>query len=206
MEEVSMKEKEYDTLRAEIMEWQSRRFSVVTGSLVLAIGILGWAVSAPEKWSWAVVLSILFAMLTAASYLTWLMGLLNSSISTYLEVFHEECVKDIGWECRHRKFKRGFVTSKDGYATLYLGIGIISVFISFAICTAPPTMPTIITCYIFAASFVSMIMILTFRPRPWDKYIKRWKDIREAELFPPTVPPNTYPSSPLDTTTHLHIT
>jgi len=47
--DTKMKEKEYDTLRQEIMHWQSRRFSVVTGSLVVVIAILGWAINAPDK-------------------------------------------------------------------------------------------------------------------------------------------------------------
>jgi|KBSSwiStaDraftv2_1062776.scaffolds.fasta_scaffold2020414_1 hypothetical protein len=70
--DTKMKEKEYDTLRQEIMHWQSRRFSVVTGSLVVVIAILGWAINAPDKWSWTIVSSILFAILSIAGYMTWL--------------------------------------------------------------------------------------------------------------------------------------
>ncbi len=105
-----MKEKEYDTLRQEIMHWQSRGFSVVTGSLVVVIAILGWAINSPDKWSWTIVSSILLAILSIAGFMTWLIGLLKSRISTYLEVFHEADSAELGWERRHREPKRSFLS------------------------------------------------------------------------------------------------
>ena len=139
-----MKEKEYDALRQEIMHWQSRRFSLVTGSLIIVIAILGWAVNAPDKWSWTVVSAILFAMLSIASYMTWLVGLLISRISTYLEVFHENDSADIGWERRQRKSKGNFVSSKGAYATMFFGVGIISLAVSLTVCKAQPTTQSVI--------------------------------------------------------------
>ena len=177
-----MKEKEYDTLRQEIMQWQSRRFSVVTGSLVIVIAILGWSVNAPDKWSWTVVSSMLFAMLSIAGYMTWLLGLLTSRISTYLEVFHEDDSDDLGWERRHRKPARNFISSKGAYATMYFGVGLISLAVSSAVCKAQPTMPSIILFSVFAASFLSMLIVLAFGKRPWDKYIKQWKEIKAQEI------------------------
>ncbi|HEX8173989.1 MAG TPA: hypothetical protein VF543_02600 [Pyrinomonadaceae bacterium] len=176
-----MKEKEYDTLRQEIMHWQSRRFSVVTGSLIIVIAILGWAVNAPDKWSWAVVSSILFAMLSIAGYMTWLIGLLISRISTYLEVFHEDHSENIGWERRHRIPKRNFISSKGAYATMFFGVGIISLAVSLTVCTAPATSRSITLFSLFVASFLSMIIGLAFGKRPWDKYIKQWKEIKDQE-------------------------
>lgn len=139
-----MKEKEYETLRQEIMHWQSRRFSVVTGSLLVVIAILGWAVTAPDKWSWTVVSSILFAMLSIAGYMTWLVGLLITRIGTYLEVFHENDSVDIGWEKRQRKSKGNFVSSKGAYATMFFGVGIISLSVSLTVCKAQPSTPSIL--------------------------------------------------------------
>jgi multisubunit Na+/H+ antiporter MnhG subunit len=177
-----MKEKEYDTLRQEIMHWQSRRFSVVTGSLVIVIAILGWAVNAPDKWSWTVVSSILFAMLTIAGYMTWLVGRLITRIGTYLEVFHENDSADIGWERRQRKSKRNFVSSKGAYATMFFGVGIISLAVSLTVCKAQPTTPSIILFSLFAASCLSMVIVLAFGKRPWDKYIKQWQEIKAQEV------------------------
>jgi hypothetical protein len=177
-----MKEKEYDTLRQEIMHWQARRFSVVTGSLIIVIAILGWAVNAPDKWSWTVVSSILLAMLSIAGYMTWLIGLLCSRISTYLEVFHENDSTDMGWERRHRKPKRNFISSKGAYATMFFGVGIISLAVSFTVCRAHPTTPSIILCSLFGASFLSMVIVLAFGKRPWDKYIKQWQEIKAQEI------------------------
>lgn len=175
-----MKEKEYDTLRQEIMNWQSRRFSVVTGSLVIVIAILGWAVTAPDKWSWTVVSSILFAMLSIAAYMTWLVGRLITRIGTYLEVFHEtDC--DIGWEKRQRKSKGNFVSSKGAYATMFFGVGIISFSVSLTVCRAQATTPSILLFSVFAASLLSMVIVLAFGKRPWDKYIQQWQEIKTQE-------------------------
>jgi hypothetical protein len=177
-----MKEKEYDTLRQEIMHWQSRRFSVVTGSLIIVTAILGWAVNAPDKWSWTVVSSILFAMLSIAGYMTWLIGLLCSRISTYLEVFHEHDSVDLGWERRHRKPKRNFISSKGAYATTFFGVGVISLAVALTVCKAHPTPPSIILFFLFTASFLSTVIVLAFGKRPWDKYIKQWQEIKAQEM------------------------
>jgi len=176
-----MKEKEYETLRQEILHWQSRRFSLVTGSLVIVIAILGWAVTAPDKWSWTVVSAILFAMLSIAGYMTWLVGRLITRIGTYLEVFHENHSADIGWEKRQRKSKRNFVSSKGAYATMFFGVGIISLAVSLTVCKGQPTMPSILLFALFAASFLSTVIILAFGKRPWNKYIQQWQEIRAEE-------------------------
>src|ERR1051325_302562 len=121
------------------MQWQARRFSLVTGSLIVVVAILGWAVNAPDKWSWTVVSSILFAMLSIAGYMTWLIGLLNTRIGTYLEVFHEEDSADIGWERRQRDRKGNFISSKGAYATMFFGVGVISLTVSLTVCKAHPS-------------------------------------------------------------------
>jgi len=177
-----MKDKEYETLREEILQWQSRRFSVVTGSLVMVIALLGWAVSAPDKWSWTAISAMLLGMLTVAGCMTWMIGLLNSSISTYLEVFHEEGSTEIGWERRHRKFTKSFVSSKAAYATMYLGAGILSLAVSKGVCRAQPTWPSRIAFYGFGVAFLLMLFLMIFGARPWKKYVSMWKRIKDEDV------------------------
>jgi len=43
-----MIEKEYESLRKEILEWQNRRFTVASASLVAVTGILGWTLNHPD--------------------------------------------------------------------------------------------------------------------------------------------------------------
>jgi len=179
--DTKMKEKEYDTLRQEIMHWQSRRFSVVTGSLVVVIAILGWAINAPDKWSWTIVSSILFAILSIAGYMTWLIGLLTSRISTYLEVFHEANSVEIGWERRHRAPKRNFLSSKGAYSLMYLGVGFISFIVSRTVCQAQPSTLSRVLFFLIAASFLSMVSVLAFGKRPWKRYIEQWEQIKNLE-------------------------
>jgi len=179
-----VKEREYDTLRQEIMQWQARRFSLVTGSLIVVVAILGWAVNAPDKWSWTVVSSILFAMLSIAGYMTWLIGLLNTRIGTYLEVFHEEDSADIGWERRQRDRKGNFISSKGAYATMFFGVGVISLTVSLTVCKAHPSTRSVVLFSVFTASFLATVMVLAFGKRPWDRYIRQWQEIKAHEARP----------------------
>jgi len=135
----NLKEKEYETLRKEIMQWQAQRFALATGSLVVVFAILGWAVNASDKWSWPLLSSVILALLTLVAYLSWLMGLFMSRISTYLEVFHELGSTNLGWERRHRVPHRNFFSSKGAYAALYFVLGAVSIAVSSATCRAEPT-------------------------------------------------------------------
>jgi hypothetical protein len=120
-------------------------------------------------------------MLSIASYMTWTVGVLISRISTYLEVFHENDSADIGWEQRQRKSKRNFVSSKGAYATMFFGVGIISVAVSLTVCKAQPTAQSFLLMSLFAASFLLTVIVLAFRKRPWDKYINQWLEIKTQE-------------------------
>jgi hypothetical protein len=181
MKDQSLKEMEYETLREEILQCQSRRFSVVTGSLVIVFAILGWVVSAPDKLSWTLVSSLILFLLTIAGCMTWLIGRSNSGISTYLEVFHEKGSTEIGWERRHRKFKRKLAGSKGAYIAMYLGVGILSVVMAKEVCAAAPSLQSIRMFYFSTGTFLLMLVTLTFWSRPWKRYISKWEKIRDEE-------------------------
>jgi hypothetical protein len=98
--------------------------------------------------------------------MVWLVGRLISRISTYLEVFHENDSVDIGWERRQRKTKRNFVSSKGAYATMFFGVGVISLAVSFTVCRAQPTKQSIVLFSLFGGSFLLMVIVLAFGKRP----------------------------------------
>jgi hypothetical protein len=176
-----MKEKEYETLRKEILQWQNQRFAIGTGSLVVVFAILGWAITASEKWAWPVLSSVILALLVLVAYLSWLMGLFSSRISTYLEVFHETDFMDLGWERRHRIPHRNFLTTKGAYAALYFGLGVVSCAVSFTVCRAAPTRQSFLLFGFFVLVFVLMLMVLIFKSHPWDRYLQQWRRIKASE-------------------------
>lgn len=78
---------EYQALRQEILEWQTRRFTIVSGAIVVVTAVLGWITQNPDEWPWAIASTVLLAPLACACYLTWLFGSVNTRLGTYLGSF-----------------------------------------------------------------------------------------------------------------------
>ncbi|MBA7493703.1 hypothetical protein ES702_04265 [subsurface metagenome] len=178
-------DKEYEALRQEILQWQSRRFTVVGGSIVIVTAILGWVTMAPEKWSWAIASVLPLTFLVSVCYLTWLFIRFNIRIGTYLQVFHESA-----WERRKRaflrdikKFRRGIKTFRLswGLALLYGGLGVVSIVIPHTVCLKPSTKPEIILFTAVAFLFVFMLVVLAFFPHPTQLYISQWQKMKDQE-------------------------
>src|SRR5947208_2340161 len=102
---------EYETLRAEILKWQDRRFDLLKISIGLITGLLGLklVVEYPSKGDiWPLVSSVLLLYLSGANLLTWYAGVANSKLAAYIKVFHES---DVGsapayrWESRLQRLK-----------------------------------------------------------------------------------------------------
>jgi MFS family permease len=176
-----MKEKEYETLRKEIMQWQAHRFALASGSLIVVFAILGWAVNASDKWSWPLLSSVILALLILIIYLSWLMGLFMSRISTYLEVFHELGSTELGWERRHRVPHRNFLSSKGAYAAMYFVLAAVSVVVSVATCRAAPTRMHYVMFGVTVTILIGALFVLIFRSHPWDKYRKQWEKLKDKE-------------------------
>jgi membrane protein YdbS with pleckstrin-like domain len=177
-----MKEKEYETLRKEIMQWQAQRFAVASGTLVVVFAILGWSVNASDKWSWPVLSSVILALLTLVAYLSWLMGLFMSRISTYLEVFHEKDSTTLGWERRHRVPHRHFFSSKGAYAALYFVLAVVSTAVSIFTCGKAASQEMYVLFAAFVIFFLVMLWVLIFRSHPWARYLEQWNDLKTQEM------------------------
>jgi hypothetical protein len=94
---------EYDSLRKELLEWQNRRFTLLTTSTTVVTGVLalgpGVAAKVPA-WAVALVLSL---FLSAACRLTCYASEANQRIGSFLEVFHEHS-GGLCWETRLAAF------------------------------------------------------------------------------------------------------
>src|ERR1041384_3337493 len=177
-----MKEKEYETLRKEIMQWQAQRFAVASGTLVVVFAILGWSVNASDKWSWPVLSSVILALLTLVAYLSWLMGLFMSRISTYFEVVHEKDPTALGWERRHRVPHRHFFSSKGAYAALYFVLAVVSTAVSIFTCDKAASRKMFVLFAAFVIFFLAMLWVLIYRSHPWARYLEQWNDLKTQEM------------------------
>lgn len=81
---------EYDSLRQEILNWQDKRFTMVSGSIILVTAILGIIVKNNTSISGEILSSVLLAFLTCVCLLTWYFGTSNSRLGAYIEVFYEK--------------------------------------------------------------------------------------------------------------------
>lgn len=171
-------DKEYEALRQEILQWQSRRFTIVGGSIIIVTTILGWIITTPAKWSWEIASILPLAFLISACYLTWLFSRFNVMIGAYLEVFHES-----DWDRRVRVFKSGIkaIRLNSALALLYSGLGVISVVISYTVCSKPSTKFGIGLFVAVFLLFVFMLTNLTFLSYPRKRYVSRWQKIKTQE-------------------------
>lgn len=174
---------EYQALRQEILEWQTRRFTIVSGAILVVTAVLGWITQSPNEWPWPVASALLLAPLACASYLTWLFGTFNARLGTYLEVFHESKEGRKGWEERNKAFRAGseMLNLNAALALVYLVLGGVSLFVPIAVAEGDTTGFQYVVLALAAAAFVSAILYVALRSYPRDAYVVKWKSIRENE-------------------------
>ena len=168
-------EKEYETLRHSVLQWQSRRFELVGATIVVTTAILGWIVSSPNSWSWAIACTLPLSFLSSASFLTLMFNRYIVMISTYLEVFHVSA-----WNVRARAF-RNIRTNKvlnltTGLAFIYLGLGVISIVISIVVCTKPVKRIEVILFSAVCLLFIIMLVVLAYFSYPRTPCINLGRD------------------------------
>ena len=98
---------ELESLRNEILAWQERRFTVLTGSITLVAVLLGFVLSDTKNaWTRQQALTLLFVVLGCASLMTWYAGRASAMRGAYLSVFHESTAKQANWETAGGEFSR----------------------------------------------------------------------------------------------------
>lgn len=171
---------EYQALRQEILEWQTRRFTIVSGAIVVVTAVLGWITQNPDEWPWAIASTVLLAPLACACYLTWLFGSFNARLGTYLEVFHESKEGRRGWEERNREFRAGLeiLNLNAALALVYLVLGGVSFSVPLAVANGSTSGFQYAVFALAAAVFVSTILLATLRSYPRGDYVSKWKAIK----------------------------
>lgn len=173
-----MVEKEYESLRKEIIEWQNRRFTVASGSLVAIAAILGWILNKPNELSWAIVASSILLIISIACFLSHLFGLSKTKISTYIEVFHETEQSKTCWERRQKRIKTA--SSRRAFALLYFFVGIFGIFISVRFCKSS-TFWEIVSFSIISFLFLVALWMLGLKSPAYENYLKLWKEVKNED-------------------------
>lgn len=174
-------DKEYDFLRKEILEGQNRRFTIISGTTAIVTAFIGWVVNNPTQWTWTLSSALLLLIISSANYLTWFFGQSNARIGTYLEVFHESIIEDIGWEGRNRRFGIKMLNLNTGIALIYLGLGTLSIIMPFTVCTKVFTLMELIFFCIILVIYSFTLILLFFKSYPRAEYLNIWRKVKNEE-------------------------
>jgi len=171
-------DKEYETLRSEILQWQSRRFTVATITVGFITALEGCVITNSKQWSWDVASLFVVLLLSNAAYLTRLFSRFNTFIGAYLDVFHGSL-----WNKRQRKFKEDVKHFNLNHALslLYMSILIISLCINFAVCDKKPSAFLVSLFVIIFLVLAFLLWQLVFKSYPWIDYLEKWTVVKDQE-------------------------
>lgn len=179
-------DKEYETLKQEILLWQEKRFTIVSGSILLVTAALGWIAKDPASWSWEIISIILISFLFCASFLTWFFGISNSRLGAYLEVFYEEGNSVYRWHIRNRKFKDDkkiyrYLNLNSSLALIYIVLGIISIVLPSRMNFDNDSRFIIVLIAVTILFIFSLALLIGFS-HPKRHYVNYWRKLKKEEL------------------------
>ena len=178
---------EYESLKEEIKAWQHRRFTLLSGSVALVIGILGLKMvgeSKPtENWTWPS--ALLLALLAAACALTWYAMRSNAKIAAYLVVFHESPPNPhFAWESRLDALKK---TGRDWWnlnlfmICIYLGLALLAVLAPWLSHQEYHLGYLDYVALTVGGGLFLVTLLLLGLPSPKQHFIKLWTQLKEKE-------------------------
>jgi hypothetical protein len=122
---------ELEAIRNEILAWQERRFTVLTGSISLVAVLLGFVLSDTKNaWSRQQSLTLLFVVLGCATLVTWYAGRASAARGAYIAVFHEHDNNAARWESASSEFNKLHAVS--GKISLNMIVSFIYVIVAVA--------------------------------------------------------------------------
>jgi hypothetical protein len=185
---------EYDTLRAEMLKWQDRRFDLLKISIGLVTALLGLklVVEHPSKGEiWPLVSSVLLLYLSGANLLTWYAGVANSKLAAYIKVFHESddgTVPGYRWENRLQRLKEKGLDPQNlniWITVVYLALAVLSVAIPYATSGSSHSGPGIHSVLPVAGLlFIASAILVVCFSYPRKRYENHWDEIKKEEKGP----------------------
>lgn len=179
------KDKEYELLRKEISEWQSRRLALIGVSVTVVTALLGLSKASELKLTWDFISLLLLLFLTVTCWLTAYCGIANLKIGTYLQSFHEGHTSSFNWEGRNCEFSQ--VGPKFGNLNQHLG----AIYLVLAVLSllAPPLMftsaqgdqfPALFVLLMFGLFVTSLVRLYRSQDRRND-FLEGWAKVKEQE-------------------------
>ncbi len=181
---------EYESLRAEVLQWQNRRFQLVGASITLVTGVLGLGLKELAN-GWSVISSLLLLVLTCAVFLSWYAGVTNTKIAMYLMVFHEQSggpeSQGSGWESRLYRLKnqqrKDPLALNDALVFIYFSLGVVSFFIPYAAAKDHSVMPGQLGLLILMTlAFLTALMVHWKYSDQRNRYLGYWRAVKRDEL------------------------
>ena len=193
---IDMKDKEYESLRQEIMYWQQRRFLILSASIVVVTAVFSLSKGEQSVVPASIVSTILLSFLSVMCFVTAYCGNSCSKIGSYLQVFHEESAGDLNWETANYKFscisKDSKETGSEKFSNFNLNSNLSAIYLvlGFASLVVPYHLFKSSTNYIShvaepgtSISLVIFIIGLIYLYRSQSvkiKFISKWKDVRDS--------------------------
>ncbi len=170
---------EYPSIRQEIIQWQTVRFTLITVSSAAVAAVIGFALNSVGTKYYIFISSLLLVFLCIAVLLTWYAGVGNVKMGTYLAVFYEEEGK--GWHRRHsviKKLSRIYadkLTLNVLLAIFYLVLGIASLLLSLYDLRLPWIL---LPALLFLLLFGFLLLLFSI---PSSYYRALWRILKNAE-------------------------
>lgn len=171
--------KEYESLRGEIIEWQRRRFIILSSTSITITSYLAVIFSVDISITPQVAISIPFILLSGACFITALFGKIITMIGTYLEIFHP----NYKWNHRLSIFRKTykFLELNFGLGIIYAVLGIASVVLIFS--SKSSNLWRFNNSMIFFSTLFLLIinLIYLFFSYPKEQYRREWERIKRLE-------------------------
>ena len=176
---------EYEMLRQEILAWQERRFTVLTGAITLVVAILSFALTDDtRRWSSELLVIVVFMVLAVATSFTWYAARSNALLGQYLAAFREGPDESFLWETALRKLPTSALGSLNVnvfFALIYTAVAAASLAVAYLQCDPHPNPVARWVAGVTVATFAFANFLTARCSKPPDTDI--WKSIC-AELRP----------------------
>ena len=182
-----------ESLRAEMLKWQDRRFDLLKHSTGVVTGLLGFSLLFEKGGNssvsvWPLVSAMLLLYLSGANLLTWYSGIANTKLGAYLKVFHEEQATEGAtsrWEGRLAILKKKHLDPHNlnlWITVIYMVLGLVSIVLPYAAThfTAPEC-SWLIVLLVCAAPFMGTLILVAKFSYPRDRFVSYWQIVKRDE-------------------------
>ncbi|MCH8217294.1 MAG: hypothetical protein IH892_11045 [Planctomycetes bacterium] len=177
------KSEEYKALRQEIIHWQTRRLTLLAGSVVFVTAVLSFL---PDATSNVVVgrTIVVIMYLVAVVWLARYCALAEENIGAYIQVFIED-ESGAMWETRFSQLKGGANPILNNLnifvAFSYGGLGLLAVVWPLSETDAHPALLATLSVVFFFFFVYSLCKLMDTRVRR-AQLLSDWKAVQEKEL------------------------